>query len=79
MTGLTVNIPHSLINFLLNHIRCLTLWINNSILTVIERDRQTDRDSETDRDRETERERQRGGRVTKVKSYFTFQESMNSF
>ena len=30
-----ISIPHSLINFLLNHIRCLTLWINNSILTVI--------------------------------------------
>ena len=35
VTGLTVNIPHNLINFSLNHIRCLTLWTNNSILTVI--------------------------------------------
>ena len=50
------------------------MWINNSILTVIERetDRQTDRDRETDREtkRQRETERQRGGRVTKVKSYY---------
>ena len=38
--------------------------------TETERQTERQRDKETERDRETERERQRGGRVTKVKSYY---------
>ena len=76
MKWLTI-IPHHLINLSPSHTRCLTLWLDNSILTVINlknEQKKKEKRERMERERERERERDRGieGRREKKRSKYTY-------